>query len=303
MNIKGSAIQNDNIVTYNGKKYQNPNSTNTIVGFLAANTAGFITYRSINKLSNIPIKRLCKAISATDNDTFKQAAEKAFSNSNLTEKGVKFMNVTEQNYANILKNSQQNLPKWIKKNPITERFYMKPIIKKLRTVLAGQNAYYNFKNGKIIINKDKMSWAIFHEMGHAMNDKVFGVGKILTKLRFPMQILTPIAILTAMFKRKKAEGEIPEGFFDKTTTFIKENAGKLAFAGIAPMVLEEGLASIKGAKLAKNLLSPENLKKLNKQNLGAFTTYLGMAVAISLTTYVISKTKDIITAPKEIKEE
>lgn len=290
------------IITSNGKKYKKPKQTNIIGGILAANTAGLATYHSIIKLSQIPINKTSKLLSSTDNDIFRQAADKAFSNSGLEEKGVKILEITEKTYKNAIQDMQKEIPKWIKMNPLAEKLYNKQITQKAHTVLIGRNAFYNFTNSNIMINKDKMSWAAFHEMGHAMNHKVFGISKLLIILRSPMSYLTPLVILTAMIKRKKADGEKPQGFFDKATTFAKENAGKLAFVGMLPILLEEGLASIKGAKLAKNVLSKENLKKINKQNLAAFTTYIGMAIAASTSAYIISKIKDAIASPKEIKE-
>ena len=40
-----------------------------------------------------------------------------------------------------------------------------------------------------------------------------------------------------------------------------------------PTMIEEGLASVRGAKLAKKVLSPEMLKKVKTANFRAWTTY------------------------------
>ena len=290
------------IVTDDGKKYQKAGLANAAGAVFVANMAGGATNMAVRKLSHIPLDNLDKLTQNLDKDTFKQAADKAFANSGLAEKGVKLLDATNDN-KNVVKESLQNaLPNWVNKYPKLKNFFNKKFDKISNTIISGRNACYIPRANTILINKDKMSWAAFHEMGHAMNKHMGGIGKVLHKLRAPMVLLTSVALFTALFKRKKAEGEKPEGFFDKTTTFIKENAGKLAFAGMVPTILEEGLASIKGAKLAKNLLSPENLKKLNNLNARALLTYIGGATAAGLSAFVISKVRDAIAAPKEIKE-
>ena len=82
-------------------------------------------------------------------------------------------------------------------------------------------------------------------------------------------------IRIALFKTKKAPNHEPKNKLDKTTTFIKDNAGKLTFFAMLPTLVEEGLASIKGAKLAKDGgLSANLLKRVNTGNFKAWTTYL-----------------------------
>lgn len=289
------------IVTDNGKKYQKVGIVNAAGAVIVAKLAGQATNKAVRKLCRFPLKNLKELTKDMDADTFKQAADKAFKNSGLREKGVKIIDATEEN-KNLLKDIVEKIiPKCIKNNPTAKKIYDKKIEKLVNTITSGNNAGYIPRANVIFVNKDKMSWATFHEMGHALNKKMGGIGKVLAKTRHPMALLSSIAILTAMFKRKKADGEKPQGFFDKTTTFIKENAGKLAFIGTIPTLLEEGLASIKGAKLAKEVLSPENYKKVKNLNARAYVTYIGMAVATGLSAYVISKVRDAIAAPQEIK--
>ena len=59
-----------------------------------------------------------------------------------------------------------------------------------------------------------------------------------------------------------------------------------------PTVLEEGLASIKGAQIAKKVLSPDKLKMVNKMNGKAFLTYLIGATLLPLGVYVAKKTRN-----------
>ncbi|MDD3436331.1 MAG: hypothetical protein PHC64_04165, partial [Candidatus Gastranaerophilales bacterium] len=104
------------------------------------------------------------------------------------------------------------------------------------------------------------------------------------------------------WKTKKAPNQEPKSTTDKTTTFIKENAGKLTFATFIPMLLEEGLASIKGNNFAKKVLSLELAKKVSKTNALGFLTYLGLTTLLSLGIYLGTKVKDAIAKPELVEE-
>lgn len=168
-------------------------------------------------------------------------------------------------------------------------------------VSSGSNALYTFKSKAIIMPEKDMVLAAFHEMGHAANSNLSKFGKLLQKCRPLMLLAGPIALI-ALFKSKKAPDEKPEGAVDKTTTFIKNNAGKLTFLSFIPMLLEEGMASIKGLKFAEKALSPELIKKVAKTNKLGFITYMGLALASSLGVYLGVKVKDAIAKPKPVEE-
>ena len=138
---------------------------------------------------------------------------------------------------------------------------------------------------------------VFHEMGHALNANKSIIGKILQKCR-PLAILVLPVALIALFKTKKAPNEKSTGTFDKVTDFIKNNAGKLTFLTFIPTLAEEALASIKGLNLAKKVLNPELAAKVSKTNKIAYLTYLGLALAASVGTYLAVKVKDAIAKPK-----
>lgn len=301
MNISNSVVpKNKIIITDNGKKYKKASLARTAAAIFIANTVGGATNMFTNKLSHIPINNLMNGLSQSDKNTFKEAGDKAFSISNLAQKGVKITDVTKENYGNIIKTKKKELPQWLNTFPKLKKVYENLNIIKIKMVLNGDNAFYNDQRNEILINKANRSISIFHEMGHALNKNNGRISKVLQKLRSPMGVIASVSIFTALLKRKKADGEKPEGFFDKTTTFIKENAGKLTFAGILPTLLEEGLASLKGEKLAKLVLSPENLKKIKKHNLYCYFTYLGFAIGTALTAVAMSKVRDEIAVPKEI---
>lgn len=169
------------------------------------------------------------------------------------------------------------------------------------TVNLGKNAFYSFNSKKIIMPEKGLSLAVFHEAGHAANQNFSTIGKMLQKCRGLSLLSLPISII-ALFKTKKAPNQEPKGAIDKTTTLVKENAGKLTLATFIPLLLEEGLASIKGNNFAKKTLSPELVKKVSKTNALGFSTYLGLAAFSSLGTYLGVKVKDAIAKPKLVKQ-
>ena len=83
---------------------------------------------------------------------------------------------------------------------------------------------------------------------------------------------------------------------EKSAGFVKKNAGKLTFATFLPTLIEEGMATIKGNKLAKEALKdmPELLKKVKKTNLLGYSTYLAMATLTALGATAAVKVKDSI---------
>ena len=112
-------------------------------------------------------------------------------------------------------------------------------------------------------------------------------------------MFAPLAIgAIAIFKRKKAEGEETNGVFDKVTTFIKNNAGKLTLASMLPMVAEELKASARGNALAKKILSPELAKKVVKANRWGALSYIATAGVTALAVCLGSKIRDAIAGPK-----
>ena len=291
------------IITDSGKKYQKPNTEEIICGIIAAKTSANVVNKGIKRVSLIPINKAGQILNEKDKKIFQQTADLALEKSGLKQKGVTVFNVTNANESNryiFLKYVYKSLPEKLK-NIINQKECLKNSFdrffdKILRKIAEGKNATYLKRIDVIVINKDKYSVAAFHEMGHALNKHFSKIAKCLNKLKTPMAILTPIIMATALFKRKKVEGEKPDGWFDKTTTFIKNNCAKLTFAAFLPKILEEGLASLQGAKLAKGLVPSQQFKKLNKMQTAAWLTYFGSAVAATAATATASKVRDFIAS-------
>ena len=101
----------------------------------------------------------------------------------------------------------------------------------------------------------------------------------------------------AIFSRTKPK-DAPKNAID----IIEDNCGKIAFLAMLPTVIEEGVASYRGIKLAKKAgVSDTLLKSMKKIYLKAHTNYSGKAVLGGLAVYASRKIMDIFTRPKQIE--
>ena len=272
MKISGNKI----IETQDGKKYEKAG--------IAKTTGGVVAGSLLNKVGGVagmPIGMICVSkmgnlSRSIDTVELNRAIDLAHETSGLKQAGVKFGNLETL------------------KSKLTGNKFMDKI-RGFKDIIEGKNACYEPIQNKIYVNREKLGASAFHEMGHALNRNFSKVGKFLQNSRMPLMVV-------ASLKRKKAEGEKPQGFFDKTTTFIKENIGKLSFAAMMPIAVEELMATIKGNKMAAKFLKPENLKKVKVANALGLATYIGTAAIVGLTARLATNLKDKIAAPKEIKE-
>ena len=244
------------------------------------------------------MKQMQKIGNNLSQDEFKvvvDAAEKAFNNSGLAKKGVEIIKANGENADEVAKIMAQefNGNFIMKRLPNSIKDFLGSIIGGM--VSNGENAFYATQSKKVVLSGEKtLSLASFHELGHATNANLSKIGKVLQKSRSLQMLALPIALI-ALFKTKKQECQEPKGAVDKATTFVKNNAGKLTFATFIPMLLEEGMATLKGNAHAKKLLSPDLAKKVFKSNALGFATYLGMATLTSLGIFAGVKVKDAIT--------
>lgn len=188
----------------------------------------------------------------------------------------------------------------------------------IAAVKNGRNAFFVTKDGALMSNKgidfvkkntilmpeNKITYAAFHELGHAMNANLSKFGKALQSVR-PLAMFLPSAIaLYGAFSRKSTpdeDGKLSKG--QKVKNAIRNNAGKLAFIATIPMLLEEGMATKKGLKYAKEILKPDLYKKVAKGNTVAFLSYLTVSVFAGLSAWAAVKVKDNMIAKKERKQE
>lgn len=286
------------ITTQNGETYQKAGAWRTIGAVTAGALVGNgIVRKSIQNLANLPLRH----IFSNNFEVPADAYDKLLEASKLKQTGLKIIDLDKMDFDGLDELVEKASKNWINKIPAASKLQKFIIHSQLTMAKNGLNAFYIYPTNQIALSKTgKVQFAIFHELGHVLNKHRGVLTKILQKSRTPFTMLSTAAGLTALFKRKKVEGEKPQGTFDKATTFVKNNCGKLAFLGMVPVLLEEGLASLRGQKLAKNILSAEKLKELKNLNLRAFSTYAGMAVGVGIGATIASFIRDKIAAPKKV---
>lgn len=284
-----------------GKEYIEP-SWLAIGGALATGTVASSFVKTTGKLSASYFGHKfmdCSKYSKTEAASIFRAANKGLAQAGLA-KDVKILKATPKQIPTV----EKALLKEVNSNWFTkllpERFKKFLVSGQTEMFATGKNAAYVPGSKKIIMPADKLSGAVFHEIGHAKNANLSKIGKLLQKgIMLPL-LAAPIALI-ALWKTKKAEGEQATGVVDKTTDFIKNNAGKLTFATFLPMLIEEAMATFKGNKMAKTFLKPELFKKIAKGNALAYMTYLLGAVATGAGVFVATKVKDSIASRKEVE--
>ncbi len=316
------------ITTDNGNSYSTPGFWPTTGAVLAGSLVSSVASLPGQMLNDYMLKKLPEISQGCDKQVLRSAINDAFISSGLKEKGVKIIDVNElskphKKVCEILKETLQGtdkevyniitdelpeanqqlrnalkmeLPKVIRNSSIADL-----VVNVLSSTLErGENAAY-LPNAKAIgINIDKIGTAAFHEMGHAINANNSLLLKSIQKLRRPLMLTSGLFAFTALFKRKKVEGEQPVNAFDKATTFIKNNVGKLVFVPFVPIIAEELVATYRGNKMAGRLLPSNMLAKVKKGNRLGALTYISAAVVTALTAFAASKTRDAIAKPKLI---
>jgi len=273
MTISGNNSQFDKI-----KSYHIPESIiagATFSGIMGARVPATIGIMKQGKrIGNLPADKI---------ELLHKTAEQAIKDTGLATKGV-----------NI---------KYLKEQAIPFKFIPKNIIEQIK---QGSNAAFcpkgfnQFGANTILLPEKGVPFLAFHEIGHAMNVNLSKAGKALYYVaRYTPQIAPLIAlygILTTKSENKDGK-ELTKG--QKINNFIRNNAGKLAFGAIVPQLIEEGLATIKGQKLANKMLSPELAKTVLKGNATCYLTYLLGAIGIGVGSWAAVKIKDKLVEKRQ----
>ena len=287
-----------------GVKYKKPSAVEVIGGVMAGSLVNNLVTTPTKLISPRLMYAMGKVNDSLTKDEFQHLQEgisKAFDKTKLASKGVSILRATEENSAQVEEVMKGEFSKGILKNlPEKFREFYGSMIGK--TLTDGQNACYVSTAKKIILPEQKLNLAFFHEAGHALNANMSTIGKLLQKNRNLCLLAAPIALIS-LYKTKKAEGEEPKNKVDKATNFVKHNAWKLTFAVYVPSLIEEGMATIQGNKLAKEFLNKDLAKKVAKTNAFGYMTYLLLAVATSTGIHFAVKIKDKIAYRDEIKTE
>lgn len=268
-------LRQDSAAAPEPKKYKSPGIVKTILGAIVGDIFFETTCAFVPKLINLTVSpqytKICENLTDKENASFNNAALKMLEDSGAKAKGVEIFNISKENKDLLL-----GIPK-----------------KLLNLVEEGKNSFYLIPTKKIITS-DKAQMYAMHEIGHAINYNVSKFGKVLTACRPTQGLFLAPFMLTALIKTKKEEGEKTEGFWDKTTTFIKNNIGKITFISFLPTLFDETVASLRAHSFAKKHLSPDLVAKQAKMLGWAGSTYYIAAISASLLAYLSVKVKDAL---------
>lgn len=284
-------------------KYRSPSILNIVGGVIVGGIVNKLINQPAQLISSIIMYRMrniSKNLSKDEKLQLDKATIEMMKKTGLENRGVAIIKSTSENYSDIFDIMLKELDNSILK------YLPKPLKKRIAASNANQfkfgvNACYTNYSKKIILPEKDLNLSVFHEAGHAINDNFTNVGRFLQKSRRLSMLALPMAVI-ALFKTKKDVNEKNKNFLDKITTFIKENIGKLTFIAFLPILLEEGLATLRGNKFAKEFLSPDLAKKVSKSNALGFLTYFLTATSSSLGIYLANKVKDSIVKPRIVIE-
>ncbi len=140
-------------------------------------------------------------------------------------------------------------------------------------VARGENAFFSKGLNFAVAPKSKPS-LILHELGHAINASKGKLMNFMQNSRVHVaSVPTALLLLNSILPKK-----------DNEPSFIQKHAGLIGFGAFLPTIIEEGLASWRGVKAAKNVLGKNvNLAPLKRNYVLALCTYilagLGLGVA------------------------
>lgn len=174
-------------------------------------------------------------------------------------------------------------------------------------VKMGSNACYLPNANAVVTPTKALTTSVFHEMGHALNATGGKFLKGLQKMRPVAMILPSLILLNAVFNKHKAGEEKSDNKVKAALDTAKDHAGLLTGLSMAPMLIEEGIASLRGQKIAKGLVESGDLtkdlfKKVKATNLAGFASYGAKIAGAVLAVKVAIKVKDTIQAKYEAKQ-
>ena len=155
-----------------------------------------------------------------------------------------------------------------------KNFYMRELEGLNYATEKGLNAYFDRGTKSFVVNMDKKAVSLFHEMGHALNNNGGVILKTLQKAHPLAKTIPAATLLIALLNKRpenspKADTTTLKGKVQYVADKIKDNAALITGLSMAPALLEEGIASLRGQGIAKQLvkdgtLSKELFKKIDK---------------------------------------
>lgn len=280
-------------------------------GILVNGLGGTVATYAIGQTFSPISKMINKGISADKIEILNNAFDSTFERTGMAKKGVTVLRADNTKGCTDLLNKigehakNNKIVAFIRKFVPDKNAFDEAISSRARnkigaainSVKDGRNAFYT-PDAKIIMLPQKgkgPQLSCFHELGHSLNHLSSKFSNILRKTRQP-SVLLGIALTISALSLKSEKNAVDENGEKKkgVRQFIKNNVGIIAAASYLPTVIEEGLASLKGQKLAKDALksAPDLLKKVRLSNLAGFGSYVAMAVATGLVAELAVKVKD-----------
>lgn len=233
---------------------------------LAVGTAASMVSAPAGQLAMKGMSLVNNKLDANQIKTINNAADTILLSTGLKNKGVK---ITDVKFAGLFPN------------------------KMAKAIASGKNAGYSNITNEVLINRDKLPTAVFHEMGHAFNNNSSKVWSAMQKMRMPaMAVSSLIMLFGALSKKEVAEDgkELTKG--QKIKNAVRDKSGLLAFGAMLPVLLEESMASVRGCKWANKNLTADLAKKVRNTNIIGATSYIAAALGIGLAAHVAVKVKD-----------
>ena len=270
----------------------NGGNNQTILGTAVGAGVGYGAYKASNFALNIPRSAVVVASLMTTpqyGDEYVKVANDIIKNKKLPIKIVS---------PDVLPPELKLKPKSLYQKFLYKIYNVKGNYKRsLKATKEGFNAFFRSANKVICLNKEQLASPVFHELGHAINFYKNGFWRKVQKIKSPAKI-APLALLgTALLTPKKSrEAKEKQGIVGKTTTFIKENVGKLSMLAMLPVLAEEIKASQIGNKLAKKHLTGDSLKSVLKTNKTSMFAYAGFIAITGAAVSIANKVRDKVAA-------
>lgn len=220
---------------------------------------GYAVYKGSEKVLKKPYQIYLKNyrskfFNEAENEIFKQKGLEAFHNSKLSEKGVNIVDINPNNFKLLYKKLKSKSPDIDMAN--------------YKGAMNGERAFFSISDKNIVLNTEKRSSSIFHEMGHALNRTSTDWKNKLLKVRlFSSTTALMLPIL---------------GLCTEKESFFNENCGKLTFLALTPLIAEEALASRNGQHYAKGVLDKNLFNKLKSINTRSLGSYFSKSIATGL---------------------
>ncbi len=300
--------------------------------------AGIGTYHASRRLIHRMNKKIFSSLETPltkeQIDTFNKAGNEIYQKY-FKEQGIKIFDISKEDYNKLFNEKYENINSYYDKkieqtkNPIRKFFLKYQKKKSLKAAKAldketvrGKNAYYREvsrmvdengikklkKDKKIIINMEKTPVYLFHELGHAKNfmDTRLSIAmKSVWKNSIFQRNATIFLLTTSLLTKPETNKDTAANKEHKNPLyplglFIKNNCGKLMTLILVPTVLEEGLASLNGQKMGKEVLKGKDLNVLTKSHLKSFAGYSAWAAGAGIAVYLANKVRDKIAEYKPV---